>query len=207
MAYVLGFFTADGNMIRSKRGAYFISFEITDRELLEQIRSALDSNHKITVRKRRDHWKAAYRLQIGSKEIFKDLILLGLSPNKSKIIRLPKVPDNYFFHFLRGYFDGDGNIVARYFTRSNRKRKLFVFRTRFTSGNELFLEDLKSKLKELVNLRGSIFWQDKNVWVLSYGAVDSKILFSKMYDRIPRLIFLERKYKTYLRAVEIQTAA
>jgi hypothetical protein len=34
MAYVLGFFTADGSMIRNKRGAHFIEFQITDKNLL-----------------------------------------------------------------------------------------------------------------------------------------------------------------------------
>ena len=72
MAYVLGFFTADGNMIKNKRGAHFIEFEITDKDLLHAIRGLLESNHKITERKRRDSWKKAYRLQIGSKVIFND---------------------------------------------------------------------------------------------------------------------------------------
>jgi hypothetical protein len=30
MAYVLGFFTADGNMLKNKRGAHFIEFNTTD---------------------------------------------------------------------------------------------------------------------------------------------------------------------------------
>lgn len=34
MAYVLGFFAADGNMIRTKRGGHFISFHITDKIVL-----------------------------------------------------------------------------------------------------------------------------------------------------------------------------
>jgi len=38
MAYVLGFFTADGSMIRNKRGTCFIELEITDKELLEKIK-------------------------------------------------------------------------------------------------------------------------------------------------------------------------
>jgi len=37
MAYVLGFFTADGSMIRNKRGTCFIELEITDKELLEKL--------------------------------------------------------------------------------------------------------------------------------------------------------------------------
>jgi intein/homing endonuclease len=82
-------------------------------------------------------------LQIGSKEIFNDLVNLGLFPRKSKIIRLPIIPGDCFFHFLRGYFDGDGNVIAGYFAKPNRGSRSFTFRTRFTSGSELFFKDLK----------------------------------------------------------------
>jgi hypothetical protein len=34
MAYVLGFFAADGNMSKNKRGGCYIDFGITDFELL-----------------------------------------------------------------------------------------------------------------------------------------------------------------------------
>lgn len=73
MAYVLGFFTADGNMIKNKRGACFIEFYGTDRDIIEKIKILLNSNHKIGVRhmeKINENWKTAYRLQIGSKIIF-----------------------------------------------------------------------------------------------------------------------------------------
>lgn len=51
MAYVIGFFTADGCMIRNKRGAHFIEFQITDKDILIKIRKVLQSNHKISIRK------------------------------------------------------------------------------------------------------------------------------------------------------------
>ena len=38
MAYVLGFFAADGSMYRTNRGTYFIEFQITDKDLLLKIR-------------------------------------------------------------------------------------------------------------------------------------------------------------------------
>ncbi|MDE1919118.1 MAG: LAGLIDADG family homing endonuclease [Patescibacteria group bacterium] len=52
MAYVLGFFAADGSMIRNKRDGHFIEFTITDRIVLEMIRNAVGSTHKIQKRKR-----------------------------------------------------------------------------------------------------------------------------------------------------------
>ena len=34
----------------------------------------------------------------------------GLTPKKSHTMKLPDIPDAYFFHFVRGYFDGDGGV-------------------------------------------------------------------------------------------------
>jgi DNA-binding transcriptional regulator WhiA len=80
MAYVLGFFAADGSMYRTRRGTHFIEFQITDEDLLLKIQKALWSNHKITQRTRGNkRHKSIYRLQIGSKEIFSDFSNLGMT--------------------------------------------------------------------------------------------------------------------------------
>lgn len=110
MAYVLGFFAADGSMYLTRRGTHFIEFQITDGALLHAIRDAFGSDHKIAIKKRKEGHKTLYRLQIGSKAIFDDLRKLGFTQAKSKVARLPKIPEGYFPDFLRGYFDGDGNV-------------------------------------------------------------------------------------------------
>jgi len=96
MAYVLGFFAADGTMIKNKRGAHFIEFHITDLSLLKQIRYSLGSNHKISKTVKREKEHTSYRLQIGSKEIFSDLTVLGFTECKSKTIFFQRFPSNFF---------------------------------------------------------------------------------------------------------------
>ena len=44
MAYVLGFFAADGTMIKNKRGAHFIEIQSADKEIVYKIRDVLKSN-------------------------------------------------------------------------------------------------------------------------------------------------------------------
>ena len=61
MAYVLGFFAADGSMNRNKRGGHYIEFQITDGDLLEKIRTLLQSNNKIAIRNRGVNCKPIYR--------------------------------------------------------------------------------------------------------------------------------------------------
>lgn len=201
MAYVLGFFTADGSMIKNKRGAHFIEFQITDKRLLYQIRELLESNHKITKRNRNVKWKKSYRLQIGSKVMFNDLIALGLMPAKSKIINFPTVPNKYLPHFIRGYFDGDGNILAGYFKKSDRKNKSFVLSVRFTSGSRKILISLMKRLHAIIDTKGSLFFAGR-AWRLSYSINDSKKLFHFIYNnnKTENLIFLERKYKIFQNA-------
>jgi hypothetical protein len=91
MAYVLGFFLADGTFDITKRGGYYFGFHITDCELLYQIRSSLGSNHKIAERPLKGNESQIYRLQIGSKVICQDLLNLGVSPRKTFQLLVPKM--------------------------------------------------------------------------------------------------------------------
>ncbi len=103
MAYVLGFFAADGSMIANKRGAHFIEFTITDRIVLEYIQRVTYSNHQITVRERGRNCKTAYRLQIGSKEWFTDLAQLRFTPHKSNTLQFPDIPHAFLGDFVYKY--------------------------------------------------------------------------------------------------------
>lgn len=204
MAYVLGFFAADGNMVKNRRGACFISIEITDRDILEKIKLALGSNHKISARNGFGRLKESYRLQIGSKEMFNDLLKLGLTPAKSIKIDLPNVPDLYFAHFVRGYFDGDGNILSGYFKRNDRRTKrVYALRVCFTSGSKKILDALKIRLCGLLRTSGSINGSD-NIWRLNYSTNDTKKLYSFLYPSTDNLLYLERKYNIFKHAVVVQ---
>lgn len=115
MAYVLGFFAADGCLTINPRGAKYLDFTSCDRDVLVKIRRLMRSGHKISNyrSKRPGIWKDKFRLQIGSKYIFSHLVALGFMVNKSLTIQFPSVPDPFLLHFVRGYFDGDGFIVRR----------------------------------------------------------------------------------------------
>jgi hypothetical protein len=66
--------------------------------------------------------------------LVKDLMEIGLTPRKSLTIQLPTIPDEYFYHFTRGYIEGDGWI-----TREISKPSLNeVMRIGFASGSHDF---------------------------------------------------------------------
>jgi len=198
MAYILGFFAADGSMVINPRGSHYLDFHITDKELLFKIREILDSNHKIQEQKRNKRWAVIYHLQIGSKEMFHDLEKLGLTPRKSKTLQLPKVPQKYFADFVRGYFDGDGHVIICSYRRKERKnQKYTVLQSGFTSGSKLFLKELQKKLKILANLSdGSLIFSEKYCR-LRYSINDSVRLYNFMYNSINNNLFLKRKQKIF----------
>ncbi len=202
MAYVLGFFAADGTMIANNRKAHFIEFHVTDKEILLKIRRVLKSNHKISVRDRGNNkWKIGYRLQIGSKEMFDDLINLEFVPNKSKTIKFPSIPDLFLGDFVRGYFDGDGCVYFRKHKVKDREKERWIFSTRFTSGSKLFLSELHSRLRPIIK-KGSIYNKTRGFeLVLSHN--DSIALYKLMYHNNCRSLYLSRKYKLFRRAVNV----
>ena len=202
MVYVLGFFAADGCMIKNNRGAHFIEFHITDKDILLKIKKLLKSDHKISERNRNKKWKMSYRLQIGSKMMFKDLLLLGMTPRKSNTIRMPDVPIKYFHHFVRGYFDGDGNVCVPTYKRADRGGKLSItLLSGFTSGSKKFLEKLHLNLKRLAGISGGTLYNRDGAHRLCYSVNDSKKLYNFIYKQSGSL-FLSRKrsiFEKYLK--------
>ncbi len=200
MAYVLGFFAADGCMMENKRGACFIEFQITDKRLLEDIKTTLESDNKISSRKRAENFKRIYRLQIGSKQIYNDLLSIGFTPHKSGTLKFPAVPEEYLGSFVRGYFDGDGNVSFGKYVRSEGGVKRYVFTSRFTSGSRLFLEELFSRLKEFVN--GGYIYKKERGYELVFAGRDSLALFDFMYNNVQCRLWLERKKRIFKRAIK-----
>lgn len=192
MAYVLGFFTADGCLTINPRGAHFIEFTNTDGDILEKIKRAMGSKHKISKRiPRNKNWRDSFRIQIGSKEMFNDLIELGFSTNKSKTVTLPKIPKKYFTDYLRGYFDGDGCICyANYFRKQRNKYYKHIVIT-FTSGSRQLLEQLARQINQCVgiNIPKIIYSRGYRLYYLNNNAIQ---LIKFIYNQ-PN-IYLNKKF-------------
>jgi len=194
MAYVLGFIYADGNIIFTKRGTWFWSLQINDKEILEEIKKVINSEHIISKKKKYNNRKQSYRLQVGSKEMCEDLMHLGLTERKSKTILLPEIPKKYFPDFLRGYFDGDGGVWVG-FKNKQRIHKIYAISTAFTSGSREFLVVLKEILFKYGVLGGSLVQKERG-FDLKYSIKDSLILYKIMYNDKCSL-FLKRKKERF----------
>ncbi len=197
MSYALGFFLADGNLVKTKRNTHFISFYTADKKILEDIKKYLKSTHKIS--KRKYTGGNCYRIQIGSKEIFDDLMHLGVTPNKIRRLKLPLIPTIYKADFIRGYFDGDGNVWA-----GKNSNQSHVLQAAFTSGSKDFLEDLLILLQERGVRGGSIYAiKNKNCSRLQLSTLDALKLYEIMYN-VPHKLYLKRKKLVFEKFIKMR---
>jgi intein-encoded DNA endonuclease-like protein len=201
MAYVLGFFAADGYITVNKRGGQFWCIQITDKELLESIRKAIEAEHKISIRlPKKLGENIIYRLQIGSIEMCNYLRRLGFLERKTKNLVIPNVPKEYFSDFVRGYFDGDGNVWSG-LVHKERKTKNYVIFIAFTSCSYEFLKNLHNRLNLIGVFGGSIYKSKKREFCrLQFSTSSALKLYDFMYNRRVEDffgLFLNRKKKIF----------
>lgn len=182
MAYVLGFWFADGYMRREK--SYRILFSSNDKQILEAIREAMKSSHPIRKSKKDE----SFNISFHSKRLYEDLKSLGGMRCKSRLMTFPKVPAKYIRDFIRGYFDGDGSVFFVEYIRTKDKRRARELRTNFTSGSRKFLEQLMDVLKQKLGLPAKKLgvFNNGGSFKLGYAMKDSDALLRYMYyDNFP----------------------
>jgi intein/homing endonuclease len=113
MAWCLGFIAADGCILLGPRNGGTLSITVSqkDKEILKKINHNMKSNYPIRNIKT-NLGTSACRLDITVREIVDDLIKIGITPKKSKTLKWPQsIPSELSWHFIRGYYDGDGSIM------------------------------------------------------------------------------------------------
>ncbi len=186
-AYAIGLITSDGSLSKDGRHIIFVS---KDEEQIINFCCAL--NILITVGKTHSGYKdaSAYRVQIGDVEFYKFLTSIGLMQNKSKIIGEVLIPDEFFFDFVRGCFDGDGCVYSYW---DKRWRSSFMFYMTIASAGRVFIEWMRSEIMNrlgivghLTNDKGGTYFQ------LKYAKADSLILIKAMYGLDKRCLSRKR---------------
>jgi hypothetical protein len=213
MAYVLGFLYADGDIedVRESSRAQCIAFTSVDKEILEEIKKAMGSGHNLNYRAPRKtiyqngktyENSGIYRLRIGSKEMFNDLLKLGLTPRKSLAIKFPMdVPDKYLHHFIRGYFDGDGCATVKWGVGKYGQRILKGLAVIFISGSEEFLEGLSKTVYRVVGFDKKEICDSirySRAYQLKYSTVQESLKwFNFLYANKTLNLFLKRKFDVF----------
>lgn len=191
--YVAGCFCADGCMKEEGRG-HGVSFGVTDKDWIEVAAKAVGYNrqvakytYKLSNQKDKFHFSLyGHRTFFALKENF--FLFLRKSGKECWPLKIPTTAG--MFHFLRGYFDGDGSVWEE---NVGNKRYL---RARF-HGGELFLENLKSFLEENGILPAKVVRADTHVWSLTVSRKDSiRRLYKKLYHHSGGLR-MPRKYNIF----------
>jgi hypothetical protein len=115
-AYWLGFLYADGYIRESKSGnSLCLKLGQLDIEHLELFKKCVGSSHKITLGTSKTKSKTGKEyvshmatFNIYSKRIVESIKKQGFHSRKTFTIEKPNLKEEYYRHFIRGYFDGDG---------------------------------------------------------------------------------------------------
>lgn len=188
IAYVVGLITTDGNLSPDRR---HLDITSKDVQLLETAKNCLQIKNRITPKiGGYTIKKTYYHIQFGNVIFYNWLVKIGLMPNKSKRIKSLKIPNKYFFAFLRGHLDGDGNILKYQDKVFPNSQRLYL---RFYSASIIHLNWLRKRIKILLNVKGRVQKVTKE-YVLIYSKRESLKMLPFIYPN-KNVPCLHRKYK------------
>lgn len=132
--YVLGYWMADG-YITYKSGGWYFGLTSIDLEHLEKIAELMDFKGNITARGD----SGAYDLVIGNKELVLNMIGMGCRYNKTHEMAIDDldISPEYFYDFLRGFFDGDGSYSFQSYIKRDGSRSISSLK--FTGTKKMLL--------------------------------------------------------------------
>lgn len=191
-AYILGLMYADG-CVSNKTNNFSISLQERDVDILNKIKSELQSNHPLYYLKyneKNPNLSNQYMLSITNKQLHNSLIDKGVIPNKSLKLEFPNYLDDHLIpHFIRGYLDGDGHI-----SKNSKEKRISIIST------VNFCNTLKSIIKNKLNVHCSISYchGKKEVSTRSLGIAGGHQV-KKFLDWIynDSDLYLNRKYEIY----------
>lgn len=184
-AYALGLIYADGNLFKNNCSITLVE---PDSYVLLRISQAIFKDRPLIHQNRQESGNTDCKvLMMSSPKFRKALLELGVTERKSLTCPFPnnqQVPEEFIFHFIRGYFDGDGTIYQR---KDKRFGNGFI-------GSDLFCRDLTIKLNNYKIL--SHLEKDGKV---SRVIIGDKLMMKKLYDLMYKnaTIFLIRKKSLY----------
>ena len=197
-AYAIGLLVTDGNLSPDNRHIVFTS---KDLELIHKFQESLKTNFHIGRKSSSfQNYKKYYVVQIGDVLFYRFLLSIGLMPRKTKIIEVVKIPDKYFFDFLRGHFDGDGSFYSYW---DPRWRSSYMFYTVFISASKKHIDWLREMIFNFIRIKGHITKStNDSTYQLKYAKSESLKLLQKLYYN-KKVICLSRKRIKVEKSLEI----
>jgi len=175
MAYVLGYWWADGYMrIHPTTNGHFIEIASVDVEHLELMAQTIDFRY--SMRKVGAN-SECHDIIFCSKEMYHDLLALGGMPNKSNVIGFPAVPAEFLPHFVRGFVDGDGTLAW------NGDRPVL----QIYSGSHQLLFDMANAIEQATGIPAPNVVANRALWYIKWSTIRAKCLAGWLYNEHPGL--------------------
>lgn len=204
-AYWLGFLYADGYVRKTKSGSQLkVKLSIKDLEHLKNFKKSLKSEHKITYgvsqttsKNGTPSYSNLCQITINSKNVVEHLEKNGCVNNKTFKIERPPIKKELIRHFLRGYYDGDGNFFF------SEKTKVSVIT--IVSASDKFRDFLIEEISKIENI-GNVHRDDDKFTVKITNILGIINFLNYLYE--DSNFFLKRKkdyyekYKKYRTTVE-----
>lgn len=191
-AYFLGLFYADGSLAETGFGIK-ITLHEKDRDILEKLSNIIYGFHKLKESNAilEDGSIANYlTVNIYSKKMHQDLTRHGCMHNKTFKIRFPqeKICSELLWHFVRGYFDGDGCISI---TDISKPVVDFTSNLEFIKGVSKFLTNNNIKCNKIeVNAKNPLI---AKVQLTAINNIAN--FYSELYRNAN--LYMNRKYDLY----------
>lgn len=193
-AYLLGILYADGTILCKARTNYpntiKIDLQINDCEYMNKLNKILLGNIAYYDVKLNDKIFSQVRCSVFNHSLACRLINLGIVLNKTysqNSFVFDNIPNNLKWHFIRGFFDGDGCITI------NKKGQ---YNFELCSHNIIFLESILTFLKKYVNTNSHITKGDGAHRIRIGGNKKVYIIKKYLYENCEDL-FLPRKKKIF----------
>lgn len=188
-AYFLGLIAADGSVVYSKTGAT-VSIELikSDCYILERFNEygKFEASFINDTRGKKNN----KRIVINSRNIADDLNKYGIVQNKSynDSVFLPKMSEELTWHFIRGYFDGNG--IA-----NNHGYIGFC-------GSKTIIEQIHDYIIKKAHVTNTKITYNKlnHIYYIQWGKIqDTKAISNLMYNDSTDLFLLRKQEKIYKR--------
>ena len=186
-AYAVGLIATDGCLYNHK----YINFTSKDIEQINNFQKALGINIHVGIKgSGSSEGKKYHTIQFLDENFYDFLNSIGIYPAKSKTMAEIAIPDEFFFDFLRGSFDGDGSVYSYW---DLRWKSSFMFYISLVSASQRHILWLQSKIKEKIGIAGHITKAKKDpCYQLKYAKSESLILIRNLYHS-PGILHLSRK--------------
>lgn len=198
LAYAIGLITTDGCLARD---GLLVNLTSKDREQIFNFNKCVGVDFKIG-KKWNSQGNECLLVQFKNRFFYDFLLSIGLTPKKSLTMGRLKIPNKYFFDFLRGCFDGDGCFYSYW---DPRWRSSHMFYLEFVSGSKKHIDWLQQEIKNKTKVNGHITTASRKnkYYQLKYAKKEAMEIIKKMYYN-PNVICLSRKRIKIERTLEIE---